>query len=300
MFFKNMLVYHLAEPFSFSSEQFNDQLSKNAFFSCPRSESFSMGWVSPYGLGSSQFVHSLQGYLLFCFCKEEKILPNTVIREELEKRINEIEQREDRKVYRKEKLQLKEEVIIHLRHQAFSRKKAIFAYIDTQKNYLLIDTSSRNRAEELCAYLRKTIGSLKLALPATRSEPGMIMTSWLIHKQQPMNFKIENNCDMIDSKLRIGMIKCKEQDLVSDEIISHFHSGKQLTKLALNWEDKISFEFCEDLSIKKIRFLDLIRDQKQGQLQSKQEQIDMDFAIMTGEFSQFLNDLWLSFDGLEA
>jgi recombination associated protein RdgC len=300
MFFKNLLIYHLVEPFRLSIPEFSECLKASTYLPCPRSESFSVGWVSPYGMDHESYVHAMQGFILFAFCKEEKLLPASVIRDALNKEIAELEQREDRPIYRKERTELKERVIMTLRHQAFSRKKINFAYLDTTQNYLLIDTASRNKAEEICSYLRKTLGSLKLALLSTRSQPEIIMTSWLTENQHPAYFRIENNCDMLDAKQKMGMIKVKEQDLNTEDIIRHLYAGKRIVKLALNWEDRITFEFSDDLSIKKIKFLDLIQNQRERyKSQSYPEQLDGDFAIMTGEFSRFLTDLWALFDGLE-
>lgn len=301
MFFKNITLYQLTEDFRYSSDELQAQLAKAIFMPCPKSENFSLGWVSPFGLDSEVLVHALAGYYLIAFCKEEKILPGSVIKEELEKKLSLIEKAEDRLVYRKEKKELRDQIIINLRHQAFSRKKIIFAYIDTHSNYLVIDSSSRNKAEELCSFLRKTLGSLKLALPQTKSKPENIMTSWLLGKENLPSFVVQNNCEMLDPKQKTAMIKCKEHDLNADEILSHLHTGKQIVKLALKWQDKISFDLSEDLAIRRIKFLELIQEQrKDTKHQSDKEQLDTEFAIMTGEFSQFLQDLWPLFDGLTA
>jgi recombination associated protein RdgC len=301
MFFKNITLYQLTEDFRYSSDELQAQLAKDIFMPCPKSENFSLGWVSPFGLDSEVLVHALAGYYLIAFCKEEKILPGSVIKEELEKKLSLIEKAEDRLVYRKEKKELRDQIIINLRHQAFSRKKIILAYIDTHSNYLVIDSSSRNKAEELCSFLRKTLGSLKLALPQTKSKPENIMTSWLLGKENLPSFVVQNNCEMLDPKQKTAMIKCKEHDLNTDEILSHLHTGKQIVKLALKWQDKISFDLSEDLAIRRIKFLELIQEQrKDTKHQSDKEQLDTEFAIMTGEFSQFLQDLWPLFDGLTA
>lgn len=299
MFFKNLILYRFTEPFGLSISQLNEKLEQSAFMSCPKSESFSVGWISPYGQDSNVFVHALPGNFLFAFCKEEKILPSTVIKEELEKKIALIQSSEDRIVYRKEKNELREQITINLRHQAFSRKKVTLAYINLEHDFLLIDSSSRTKAEELTSFLRKTLGSLKLALPETKTQPEVMMTSWLLNKVDLPYFSIAHNCDMLDPRQKTAMIKCKEQDLNAQEIISHLQSGKQIVKLAMNWQDKITFEFNDDLSIKKIKFLDLIQKQRdERKPNSNQEQLDADFAIMTGEFSQFLPELWSLFDGL--
>ncbi len=301
MFFKNITLYQLTENFQYSAEELEALLAKAIFMPCPKSESASLGWVSPFGLDSQVLVHNLSGFYLIAFCKEEKILPGSVIKEELEKKLALIEKAEDRPVYRKEKKELRDQIIINLRHQAFSRKKIIFAYLDTHSNYLVIDSSSRNKAEELCSFLRKTLGSLKLALPQTKSKPENIMTQWLVGKENLPFFTVQNNCEMLDPKQKTAMIKCKEHDLNADEILSHLHTGKQIVKLALKWQDKISFDLSEDLAIRRIKFLELIKNQREDtKALSEKEQVDLDFAIMTGEFSQFLRDLWPLFDGLTA
>lgn len=299
MFFKNIILYQMVVPFALEADELNICLQKDAYMPCSRSENASYGWVSPYESNNTLFVHSLKDYYLVAFCKEEKILPSSVIKDELNKKITILEQREDRTIYHKEKKSLREEVIINLRQQAFSRKKIIHAYIDKKQNWLIVDTSNKNKAEEICSHLRKSLGSLKLALPATIKQPENTMTSWILNKKEPPYFNIENNCDMLDPKQKMSMIKCQEQDLNADEIIGHLSRGKQIVKLALNWQEKISFEFNDDLRIRKIKFLNLIQERRSEKHKSHQEQLDTHFAIMTGEFSLFLPDLWALFDGLK-
>lgn len=300
MFFKNILLYRLVDKFQYNENDFNELLKANIFLPCPRSENSSIGWISPFGDQQEEMlVHGLKGYLLFAFCKEEKLLPSAIIKEELNKKIKELEHDEGREIYKKEKSQLKEEVIINLRYQAFSRKKITYAYIDIVNNCLIINTASRNRAEELCTLLRKSLGSLKLSLPQTISKPETVMTAWLREKKELPFFKIEHNCDLLDPRQKTSMIKCKEHDLNAEEILMHVNSGKQVVKIALNWNEKISFELSDDLTIKKIKFLELLKKQREEvDSQSLQDQIDADFALMSGEFSQFLAHLWPLFNGL--
>lgn len=299
MFFKNIILYRLVDEFTLSRDTIQEKLITMKFYPCPKSENFSVGWVSPYGGDSDSLVHSLKGFYLLCFCKEEKILPSSVIKEELDKKIELIQKAEDRVVYRKEKKELRDQIIINLRHQAFSRKRLTFVYIDAESRYLIVDTASRNKAEEVSSYLRKTLGSLKLALPETQTKPENTMTEWLKEQQIFPAFNIQNNCDMLDPKQKKAMIKCKDHDLNSQEIISHLHTGKQVVKMALKWQNKISFDLSDDFSIKKIKFLELIQQRREEiKDQSQKDQLDADFAIMTGEFSQFFQDLWPLFDGL--
>lgn len=290
----------MTEPLKISIEDLSASLKDFALTTCPKSEAFSQGWISPFGNSDSSFVHACQGNILLMAGKEEKLLPSSVIKDALAEKINLIEKNENRPIYRKEKTQIKEQVIFELRKQAFTRKKLLRAYIDTKKNWLIIDSSNRNRAEEFCTLLRKSLGSLKLILPSTNKDTSKTMTEWLLSAHTSPHFTIENDCEMIDYKQKASSIKCKYQDLSAQEIVNHLHSGKIITSLGMSWREKIAFELCEDLTLKKIRFLNLIdKEQKNIKMDSKAEQLDADFALISGEFSELLTDLINLFDGLE-
>ncbi|MER1720958.1 recombination-associated protein RdgC, partial [Proteus terrae] len=42
-----------------------------------------------------------------------------------------------------------------------------------------------------------------------------------------------------------------KQELVSDEIATHIEAGKFVTKLSVDWEDRLQFMLCDDGSIKR-------------------------------------------------
>lgn len=301
MKFRSVSLYRFVEPFTLSAEHLNDYLKNHPLLTCPKSEAFSQGWVSPFGQDNELFVHVCNGNILLIAGKEEKILPSSVIKEAISDKIKFIEQRENRTIYRKEKIQIREQVIFELRKQAFTRKKLLRAYIDTKNNWLIVDSPNRNRAEEFCAMLRKSLGGLKLMLPNTQKNPSKTMTNWLLSSHNLQSFKIENDCEMFDEQQRSAFIKCKYQDLTAEEIINHLRSGKIITTLSMSWNEKIAFDLCEDLTLKKIRFLNLLeQSKKNSKEESLAEQLDADFALMSGEFSDLLNDLINLFEGLET
>ena len=111
MWFKNIRAYRLTSPFDLSAEQLGDKLAQRAFEPCAKSQALSLGWVPALGDESTELAHSAGGRLLIKLKREEKLLPSTVVREQLEEKVAVIEQEQGRKVYRKERNTLKDEII---------------------------------------------------------------------------------------------------------------------------------------------------------------------------------------------
>ena len=64
--------------------------------------------------------------------------------------------------------------------------------------------------------------------------------------------------------------------------------GKLPTRLALTWNNRVSFVLTEGLQIKKLAFLDVVMD---GASTGKDDGFDADVAIATGELCKLLPDL---------
>ena len=87
MWFKNLRAYRLTSPFDLSPEQLGDQLKPCSFKPCAKSQALSVGWVPPLGEDSEELVHAAGGRFLVKMKREEKLLPATVVREQLEERV---------------------------------------------------------------------------------------------------------------------------------------------------------------------------------------------------------------------
>jgi recombination associated protein RdgC len=269
VWFKNIQLFRLAEKFPYSAEELAEKLESYRLQPCGRTQLFSDGWVSPFGNHHSLLVHSANGCHLFAICKEEKILPAAIIKQALDERVTELEQQEQ-KLSRQEKLHLREEIVHTLLPRAFSRRKVTLAYIDTRNDFLVVDTSSRSRAEELTELLRRSLGSLKLNVLKTVSRPSLVMSKWLLDSHYPKEIQLEDSCEMLDIEKGTGVIKCSQQDLNASEVLGHLKGGKKLARLAMSWCDKLSFVFNDDLSFKRVRFLDLLQDNHETNAESKE------------------------------
>jgi len=182
--------------------------------------------------------------------------------------------------------------------RAFSRTSQTYAWIDPESDMLYVDASSARKAEELISLLRKTLGSLPVVPIQLKNQADVVMTDWLTEGNIPTNFKLEDEAELCSALEGGGIIRCKQQDLLSDEIKNHLASDKFVTKLALNWADSISFIIGEEFALKRIKFSDVLQEQNEDiEKDDFAARFDADFALMTGEIRQLIPAVIDAFGG---
>ena len=187
---------------------------------------------------------------------------------------------------------MKEDIEHELLPRAFTRTQKLDAWIDPTNGWLILNSSSAPRAEEFTKLLRKTIGSLPVTLPESETSPAVAMTEWLVSSKLPEPFTLGFECELKNQGDDKGSATYKQHDLTLDEVQTSLQAGKYAAKLAIEWDEKISFVLSEDLQIKKLKFLDVLEEQlNDNDPQSYEEHIDIQFSLMTGEVASLLKDL---------
>jgi len=298
MWFKNLSIFRLTEDFTLAPADLELKLEQMAFRPCGSHEEFTFGWTSPLGKSSEQLVHSANGFLMLCGKKEERVLPASVVNEMMQDKILETEEQQGRKLSKKERTAIKDELIFELLPRAFTFSNKTYAYIDPKGGWLIVDAASAKKAEDLLSSLRKCLDSLPAVPLNTIEKPVKVMTEWLVNNQAPDDITIEDECELRSPEEEGGIIRCKRHDLSLPEIKNHLDTGKEVIKLAVNWADRISFIIDENLAVKRLKFLDLIQDQVSDiNTDSEAEQFDVDFSIMSLELANFLPRLLELFGG---
>lgn len=293
MWFKNLKIYRFSKPFSISSEALEKQLGEKSFQPCASTQPSSFGWVAPLA-GSSednstQLTHTIAKTSMICVRQEERILPSSVINDSLNEKLDAIQTETGRRPVGKYKQSIKDELILDLLPKAFTRSKRTYAYLDQDAQFLIVDAASNNKAEELVELLRQTLGSLPVVPLKTNTLPSLLMTSWLKGSDLKDDFLIKDECELRESDDEGAILRCKRQDLSSDEIQMHLDSGKEVTKLAINWNDTIDCILQDDLAIKRVKFSDEILDQAADDgAEDHAARFDADFNLMSGELSRFI------------
>jgi len=292
MWFKNLQLYRFTKPFELDAETLGRQLEGQSFVPCGSQDTTRSGWVPPLGRHGSEFVHATNGYLMVCCKSQDKLLPAAVVNEALEEKVLQIEEREARKLPAKQRRSLKDEVIFSLLPKAFARSSLQYAYISPRENLLVVNAVSAKRAEELIDDLRAALGSLSVIPLASNSQPIDVMTRWVNSAQPAQGFELGEECELRDNADISCVIRCKNQNLGAAEIVSHLKTGMHVSKLALNWQQRIEFLLDEKLVIKRLRFSDMVQEQADEiEADDVATRFDVDFSIMALELTGFFKAL---------
>lgn len=297
MWFKSLLIYRFTKPFELSPEQVHEKLSEREFKPCSSQDMSTVGWVKPLGQQGAELVHTTNGCIMVCSQRQDKVLPAAVVNEALEEKLQELREQEDRKPGRKERLDMKEELVFEMLPRAFARSRKQYAYIDPANGWLIVDGATHKRAEELIVLLRECLGSMPVIPITAKNTAYHTMTNWL-KTAAPANYELGGECELIDGADESAVIRCKNQDLASKEILNHIDSGMLVSKLALIWSGGLDFMVDDQLTIKRLRFSDLIME-RAGEIntESAADQFDVDFSIMSAEFAKFIPSLLEAFGG---
>lgn len=289
LWFKNILVYRLNKEIALSMDELEQQLASLTFTPCSSQDMTRTGWVSPMGDRGEALIHVAGKQVMICARKEDKILPATVIKNALQDKVEKLEGEQGRKLKKTEKATLKDEVVHTLLPRAFSKFSQTFIWLDLEKQLVIVDSSSAKRAEDNLALLRKTLGSLPVVPLNFNESVELKMTEWVRSGELPAGFTLMDEAELKAVLDEGGVIRCKKQELVSDEIATHIEAGKFVTKLSVDWEDRLQFMLCDDGSIKRIKFSETLREQNDDIDKADfAQRFDADFILMTGELSALI------------
>ena len=275
--FKSMNIYRIARSWQGDLQSLEDALQKTVFEECGATPERSVGWVPPQGDVHDPLVESVAGQWVMRFMTEANVVPACVLNRKVDEKAEHIGKTEARKPGKKEHHELKDEAKLDLLPRAFTK----------QASTLVLDTSAQRRADEVVTLQVEGLPGFALALLDTQTIPQAAMEHWLMTQEPPAGFSADREtalkaCD--DSK---AVVRYARHPLDIDEVRQHIEHGKLPTKLAMTWDDRVSFALTAGLQIKNIVLLDAVID---GNSQDD-DGFDTDVAIATGELSRLIPNL---------
>jgi recombination associated protein RdgC len=240
-------------------------------------------------------VESVGGQWILKLAIERKAVPGGAVRTELEARCKAIEQATGRKPGRKEKSEIKQEIVHTFLPRAFSKRATFTVWLDAERRSLIVSAGSLKGAEPVIKALVDALAEIRHPIPLaplnTAMSPATAMGDWLTARQAPAGFSIDRDLELKKAGEDKSVVRYARHSLELDEIGQHIQEGKLPTQLALTWNDKVSFVLTEQLGIRKIDIRD-VEETPKGE-----DGFDTDVAIATGELAQLLPDLLESLGG---
>src|SRR5690606_6766342 len=269
-------------------EALEDALERLAFRPGGATDMTAFGWVPPRQ--ESGLVYARDGQYLLNLRVEKKLLPTTVINQFARARAQEMEEQQGYKPGRKQMKEIKEQVTDELLPKAFSIYRDTRVWIDTRQRWLVIDAAAAAKCDEVICARATGLDPVPVMPLYTEMSPASASTNWLISDEPPTNFTIDQDTELRSTNESRAAIRYVRQSVELDDVRKHVEAGKQCTRLALTWADRVSFVLTDGLDLKRVAPLDVLQE---GRIPANDEaeQFDSDFTLMSGELARLLEDL---------
>lgn len=285
MWFKNLQIYRI-DDWKMTPAELEELLSKRTLQVCLSMEMQSQGWVPP-GMEETHLVYARGQQMLIALGIEKKLLPTSVVNQLAKTRTLEMEAQQGYPPGRKQMKDIKEAALYELLPRAFVIRQKNHGWIDPVDGWFIVDSANNAKADTFAEAFLKTIPTLALRRIKTTLTPSSAMTRWLSGDELPDVFAIDSDSVFRSREDKKVSVSYHRQPLDSDEITRHVRAGKEVTRLAMVWKDRIAFVLDENLQIKRLSLLDIEKEPAE----SAEEQFDSNFFLMTEELKQLLPDL---------
>ncbi len=286
MWFKQVTPFHLPE---LPEKRYLDESLGNSWFTEPQgSDWFSEGFTHPNAF-TDLAVFEAQKTMLIALKREEKVLPSTAIKHKLDEQVVKIQTAEGRNVGRREKHELREAIIDDLLPKALTKSSRTNGLLGT--GWLWVDTASRHKAENLLTKLREALGGLPAQQPVARQSPASLMTNWLLQGEAQGRFVLDSDVTLVGVGDVAPKVKISRKDLTAEDVVQHAKNGMTVTELGLVWNDRVAFILTQDLTLKRIQWLDVVQKEAQDNCDDAQSQAYATQLLMTAALSMMFNEL---------
>jgi recombination associated protein RdgC len=285
--FKSLVIYRIAQGWAPDLQAAEEALAKAPFMECGATQEKSCGWVPPRGEAHGAMVESIGGQWIARLMTETKAIPASVLARKVKEKADRIEKETGRKPGKKESRELKDEAKLDLLPMAFTKQASMWIWIDPTNRLLVLDTGSQGRADEVVSLLVEALPGLSVSLLSTQTSPQAAMAHWLKEQEPPVGFTVDRECELKSANEEKAVVRYGRHPLDIAEVQGHIDAGKLPTKLAMTWDDRVSFLLTEGLQVRKLAFLDTVFEGTKAD----DGGFDTDVAIATGELVKLIPDL---------
>tara|TARA_R110000782_G_scaffold93527_9_gene177055 strand:- start:90 stop:977 length:888 start_codon:yes stop_codon:yes gene_type:complete len=286
--FRNVRFYRIGNGWPNSEEEVTQALRAAEFKPCGPLTERSSGWVPVYPDTGDALARRVNGADLIRMRSQSRVLPPSVIKEELEARIDDYTARMKESPSAREKRRMKAEARDELMPKAMLRSDRTWGFVDLKENLIGIDALQASVAER---FLRR----LGAALPISNVRPlqfnqpvGELLTKIFLG-EAPGQFVVGRECRMQDAADAGSKVRWTQFDLSEKSIRNHVTDGMRLTHLAIEYDNILSCVIDQDGTLGKLRFVGM--DEDHGDELDPLARLDAEFVLMSGTLRQMIADL---------
>lgn len=259
MWFKNAFVYQVRDSEFLRRLTSPRDLSPHAFHNCLPTQPVSMGLITPHP-EMTDLQLSTKQFLVWQLRREERLLPSSVVNEVLAERVAEVQRKEDRRVGRNEKLDLKDEVTLDLLPRAFTRSQRHLVIVDLEAGWLFVQCGSEARADDITAFLRDALGELPVIPLGSLCQPEPVVADWLINNNLPAGVTVMDELGLKHGT-EDGVIKVRQLPWDSEEVQTLLNAGYRPSEVLLNWNEQITVLLNDKCVFKRLKYNDDMLEQ---------------------------------------
>lgn len=228
---------------------------------------------------------------IFLVCeKQEKLLPVSVINRELVSRCDNIEQLQGYKVGKKQKRDLKEQIISGLLNKAFTTSKLVNVWINTKENILCIETTSDSVARDVYLRLANDIGYRGHRMVTEKSVDRFMSNMILADDSCIDNFSLGRSCVIQGAESNTKKITYKNESLDTGVVSNYVMQGKRPVKLEIVLgPDECFFTIDSKFVISKITLKDIVENR--SEFDTDDDYFDNELTIRSGQCLKIINAL---------
>lgn len=304
--FSNILAYRVTNAFDLHKdlEAINQSLASKPARLPGKMELNAVGFTEPVGEEGAFIERIAPMAYVFAYNLAERMIPGKIVRQQVAARVKKIEKSEERKVYAREKQQIKDAVLNEMLPRAFVDQKITYGMV--MGPYILIDSSSAKRGEDILSTLRSVLGSLGVRPVGVKTTPIDAFTRWFTTGEtdgpfyMTGDFKANNRSD--ESDFVNGKGTSPKDEGLSDLVLEH---DRRVTVLGLSWGtstgESASFTVNEMIGIKGIKWPESLSEMAADQVGEEDDEdarrvtlLRTTMILLGAELKQLLGDLLLA------
>lgn len=267
------------------------------FVPCGPTQAKSVGFVPPRGHEHGALIEVVGDAWIAKVVIEKRVVPGAVVKRRVDEMAAKIAAETGRKVGAKRRRELKEEALLDLLPQAFTRQASAFVWLSTGRGLMLIGSTSNGVLDDVLSLVSKADSARLMIEPViTKKSPAAFMASLLLggDDADESSFFPGREAVLVAPSLDGATVRFSKHSLAGESVREHLVGGKVVKSLALLHDSgEVEFTLDDSLRLKKIE----IENSAPLAGDKEVDPFDADVAISTGLLGPALDCLIVDLGG---